>query len=98
MCYVKCLTVVQKLMYRTGERGREVTAVKVLGHPAHSSGFASSYFSLFLHLKQRLPGKDFHEKVNSEVTMCLRGQSEELCDFGVQDVVSRIKKIPRQRR
>ena len=52
-------------------RGREITAVKVLDHPAHSPDLAHSHFHLFLHLKHLLAGQKFQEDemVKNGVTM-----------------------------
>jgi len=49
------------LRYKTGGRGREITAARVLDHPAHSSDLTPSDFHLFLHLKKRLVGQKFHK-------------------------------------
>jgi len=48
------------LRYKTDGSGREITAVKVLDHPAHSSDLTPSNFYLFLHFKKRLAGQKFH--------------------------------------
>jgi len=44
------------LRYKTGWKGREITAVKVLDHPAHSPDLTPSDFHLFFHLKKHLAG------------------------------------------
>lgn len=49
------------LRYKIGGKGREITAVKVLDHPAHSSDLTPSDFHLFLHLKKSLAGQKFHK-------------------------------------
>ena len=42
-------------------RGREIAAVKILDHPAHSRNLAPSDFHLLSHLEILLAGQKFHE-------------------------------------
>jgi hypothetical protein len=47
---------------------------------------------LFLHLKKHVAGQKFHEGAKNERTACLRAQVAELCDIGIQKLVSRLNK------
>ena len=53
--------VIKKLKIQNGWKRRQITAVKVLDHLAHSPDLAPSDFHLFLHLKKHLAGQKFHE-------------------------------------
>jgi hypothetical protein len=62
-----------------GGREREITAVKVSDHPAHSLDIAPGDFHSFLHLNKRLAGQKFHEdeEVKNETTAWLHAQAAE---------------------
>ena len=68
-----------------GGRGRGITAVKILDHPAHSLDLAPGDFHSFLHLKKRLAGQKFdeNEEVKNKATAWLHPQVAELCDIGI---------------
>jgi hypothetical protein len=73
-----------------GERGREITPLKV----ATLSCLAYSHFLLFLHLKKHLAGQKFHddEEVKKEVTVLLHLQVAEFCDIRIQKFIPGLKK------
>ena len=67
-------------------KGREINAVKVLDHPAHSLCRAPGDFRSFLHLKQHLAGQKFYEgeKLKNEATVWLRAQLAQFCENRTQ--------------
>jgi hypothetical protein len=84
------MRVIQKLRYKTGWKGREITPVKV----ATQSCLAHSYFHLFLHFKKHLAGQKFHEdeEVKNEDITRLRAQEAECYDNGIQNLIPRVNK------
>jgi len=77
-------------------RGREITAVKVSDHPAHSPELGPSDSHLFWHIKKHLASQksDKDEEVKNEVTMYLCVQAVEFCDIRIQKLISRLSKCP----
>jgi hypothetical protein len=63
--------------------GRDIAAVKILDHPAHSPDISPGDFHLFLHLKMHTTGQNFHE---GEVTARLRAKVSEIFDTGIQNL------------
>jgi hypothetical protein len=64
-----------------GGREREITAVKVLDHPAHCLDLAPGDFHSYSQLKIRLAGQKFHEgeELKNEATAWLHAQAAEFC-------------------
>jgi histone-lysine N-methyltransferase SETMAR len=58
--------------------------------PPYSPELAPSDFSLFLHLKAFLAGRQFHDdEVKEAVTMCFASQAASFYDEGIQNMVQR---------
>jgi histone-lysine N-methyltransferase SETMAR len=66
----------------------------ILDHPPYSPDLAPSDFHLFLHLKERLPGKKFDEddEVQEEVMTWFKVQVADFYDSGKQKLVLRLNK------
>jgi len=73
-----------------GERGREITAVKV----ATLLCLAYPLFHFSLHLKKHLAGQKFHEaeEVKNEVSVWLRAQVTEFYDIRIQKLILGLNK------
>jgi histone-lysine N-methyltransferase SETMAR len=67
---------------------------KVFQHPAYSPNLAPSDFHLFPTLKESLGGRCFrsNEEVKDAVKEWLNGLAAEVCDEGIQKLVTRYDK------